>query len=356
MKNRVLYERRIFAYVDILGFESLVWDAGRDPNKLGDIYDLLELARSVAHRYLKAKPRILKVDMDKFRFRLFSDTVTISCPSTSRDYLMAMATLVMIYQYLFLDRKGKFLRGAMVCDDICEHEEIVFGPAIIKAYKLEQDRAGWPRVLVDDSVLNGVTADELERYLAEFLCRDTTDGLIQLDYLREFFVDSGDPRWTGGDLSGLCDPMAPFNIHKTRLETEIRSPDDHEPQTPGVLEKYKRLAHYHNSSVDRQSRAISMVLSGQILLEDVITEYVAARQEQREPVYTAENIKYVDILPFIAKPFRSLEFLRKADVGQDQVPASGEADTGQIRALAEGLSAYLRDFRTRLNALRIQVL
>lgn len=134
-KNTVTYEKRIFAFIDILGFAELVEESERDASKILNIYQLLERTKSMANLPVGHKFQTLKVDLAKFRSHTFSDTVTMSCPFESFDYFNAIIGWVEGFQYLMLTEEATSVRGAIVYGNVLDDESksIVFGPAMVAA-------------------------------------------------------------------------------------------------------------------------------------------------------------------------------------------------------------------------------
>jgi hypothetical protein len=91
-------------------------------------------------------------------------------------------------------KEGYFIRGGVTIGDIRVEESTVFGPAIVKAYRLESEFAVYPRVVIDPLVFEefetsellrsrGHTIEEDRRFLSELVRRDS-DGLYFINYLR----------------------------------------------------------------------------------------------------------------------------------------------------------------------------
>jgi hypothetical protein len=179
VKSMVGYEKKIFAFIDILGFGELIEMSKKQPTMVSEIRGLLNVSKQMAKNIVGRKVMNSKVDLDKFVFHSFSDTVTISCPLESHDYFNIMSATIMSYQYTLWSEKGIFIRGGVAYGDLYEESDIVFGSVVIDAYRLE-NTAQWPRVLFDESVLNELSDEEKARDFAEHLYKDD-DGSVCLD-------------------------------------------------------------------------------------------------------------------------------------------------------------------------------
>lgn len=300
--QKTVYEKKLFTFIDILGFECLVNSSKDDPNKIWEIYDLLKTTREMAQGFARQKLNVLQVDLTQFAYHMFSDIITMSCPYKSHDYLLVMAAWVMIYQYKMWAERGIFLRGAMVYGDIYEEKDIVFGPAIISGYHLERNKALWPRVLVDQSVLGLLTNQERKRDFAEYL-REDDDGLVFIDYLRDLFALFAADQYSENPKR-LGDPIKLFNDHKLRLEKATCAiVKGNLKKKRDILHKYRVLALYHNRVINQQCRTIDKLTKDRDLVRNIVSatmkealsKDVGSGFPYTSP-YTAENLKYVDIM------------------------------------------------------------
>ena len=184
--NDIKYSKNIFAFLDILGFRSIVNESRINNELVRKIADILKRSQQIALSSMDLKPTVLEVDPSKYMYRAFSDTILISGPYTSHHDMSFISMWVMINQYYLWKEEQTFIRGAMVYGDVFIDKDIVFGPALIDAYDLERTKAVWPRVLIDKSLLGKFTETELKRDFLEFIRQDTRN-VVYLDYLREIY-------------------------------------------------------------------------------------------------------------------------------------------------------------------------
>jgi len=314
-KNTVTYEKRIFAFIDILGFAELVEESERDASKILNIYQLLERTKSMANLPVGHKFQTLKVDLVKFRSHTFSDTVTMSCPFDSFDYFNAIIGWVEGFQYLMLTEEATSVRGAIVYGNVLDDESksIVFGPAMVAAYRLETRRAKWPRVLVDSSIFDELPDEKKAGAFKEYL-RKGYAGTYYLDYLHDLFALTCYDR--GRRLRTPSDPIELLNGHKTAIEKAVEQTCKRNGSSyilgnkeRRVLDKYIRLSKYHNSVVDRLCQVALRLQKNYALIRRIESEVMvqALMIHKREweqllkfkPEFTAENLKYTDIMPIL---------------------------------------------------------
>ncbi|MFL1515286.1 hypothetical protein [Pseudomonas prosekii] len=141
LSTPVSYEKRIVCFFDILGWKNHITAAGQDPIEIGKL------------TYL---PRILTSELAKTKSQTgngkitsFSDCAVASMPigETSISNFIAGLSNVFIGAAL----NGFFLRAGVTIGEIYHTDEMVFGPALNRAYDLES-KGGGPRILLDDDI------------------------------------------------------------------------------------------------------------------------------------------------------------------------------------------------------------
>ena len=161
------YSIRNVAFLDILGFSSLINESGKNHKILESIYESLTIMLSM-------KNTISNYEIDELmpQVSLFSDNIVISYINNNREseyYLIRDC----IFLYLSLLTKGILLRGGITKGELYHDGNIVFGPALIKAYKIESKYSIYPRIVVDDTNYYSEITGAL--YKRDF------DGLVYID-------------------------------------------------------------------------------------------------------------------------------------------------------------------------------
>jgi hypothetical protein len=161
--NLVDTEPRLIAFIDILGFSSIIQQYDSDPtsNILNELHDTLELAVKVSiENMVDSKAQ---TDLKEFlEYRMFSDCICISLPyiEYGNDFHIqfhSLATVVKSYQ-LSMMQKGFFVRGGISVGSFFANEQMIFSGGLVSAYKLEQV-AGYPVIAVDKPVLERLKRD-----------------------------------------------------------------------------------------------------------------------------------------------------------------------------------------------------
>lgn len=135
----VHYELRLVCFFDTLGWKHKIDAAGIDPQKIARLALVPRLFSSAITALAKKLPGAIMTS--------FSDNVVVSIPYDADRVLSSLESLAKIQ--LGLAMEGFFLRGAVTIGLLFHDDEIVFGPALNRAYQLESKTAIYPRVLLD---------------------------------------------------------------------------------------------------------------------------------------------------------------------------------------------------------------
>jgi hypothetical protein len=245
------YAKYLVYYLDILGFKEAVRESLADEEKVRSIGSILETAKK---NIARASYRPVS---DRTHARMFSDTIVLSCPDPEPHEALALHDFASELQAMMVER-DYFLRGAAVVGDHYENVEgdVMFGPAIIEAFEMEQRLAGWPRVLIQPGVLSAMrfpdSGDAPNRlgFLGE-PARDT-DGLLYIDYVMRSFLTATHDKWT----AEMWDEPMPIrfggdflSLHKSAILKQVDS--GQVKRDARRMSKYHTLASYHNATIDR---------------------------------------------------------------------------------------------------------
>ncbi len=155
------YEERYCAFVDILGFSALIstiGEAATEKLKNGQVEEVRKLLQ-VVH----SPPYIMApIGIDDYQANTISDAIAISAATNARGLLLIFEMLEDLS--LELLNKGYFCRGAIVKGPLFHDRTMVFGEALIKAYRMESTVAKYPRVVVSGDVAADFTRYETEEF------------------------------------------------------------------------------------------------------------------------------------------------------------------------------------------------
>jgi len=147
----------IVAFIDILGFRSLVSDyfSGNNTEALPILENALKAAEEYAVGYCS---KYMKRHDMEYTFKQFSDCVSISFRIKAKEaarFLIefgAVFNIVKMYQYILLGH-NIMVRGGVSVGGHVENNNMIFSDALIKSYKLETENAIYPRIIIDKSII-----------------------------------------------------------------------------------------------------------------------------------------------------------------------------------------------------------
>lgn len=141
----IIYEKKLVAFLDILGFKEYLESNKDKPEKT---YDALnKLKRSMCEGRESE-------DFKEFSISYFSDCILVSVPFPQDDAMLLYHFIEHISKVsaLLFEGSGILLRGGIAIGDLFHRksEEPVFGPALNDAYWLESKIAIYPRIILHD--------------------------------------------------------------------------------------------------------------------------------------------------------------------------------------------------------------
>jgi hypothetical protein len=237
-----LYENRYVAYIDILGFSSLVSRADSDAILLERLASALEEVRmyqplGTLLDSVPDNPQGLFQNM--IRMSTFSDSILISTKVNpiGLDFITLLSVAI-CNRLLFL---GLLTRGAISIGMLIHTEAIALGAGLIKAHNLENSEAKYPRVLLDKQIVADADAFR-DRVGAPDLCRQDFDGRWHLHTLHPAAIEmtsrtsKSEPAILNHDYMALV---------RHQIESDFQSTHD-----PAVKAKIDWLVKYFNEYAD----------------------------------------------------------------------------------------------------------
>jgi len=228
------YEKRVVGFVDILGFkgevEATIKKNGRpDEKRIKQIDDALCEKR----RLLEPEPgwlhQITYPDDSKPSSisTQFSDSIVVSLPAENPSEVFAILEKLYWIPIQLMKMARLTCRGGVAYGYARHTDTTLFGPAINQAYRLEQNAATYPRIVIHPKVLSIITKARRQirknhvREIEDLLTKDG-DGLYYINYFKPL------PRiFEGGEWSEYQDIL-----HEV-VEDKLKTSDD-----PGILAKY----------------------------------------------------------------------------------------------------------------------
>lgn len=239
------YTQAVVTFVDILGFGSLVTSG--DASKIEGVLNAIrqEVPPNFGDSELST--------MANQRFTNFSDCCVRSTPLVRRDGtindwdILFHEIIELVHAQANLIRKQEvFLRGAITFGEIDHRDDMVFGPALVRAYYLESKVADSPRIVIDPDLVHAYRtgkvpvpfghersqdAKDLERLL-----KRSDDGVYFVDYLSVWASEVDEPSYYVKFLEH----------HRDTVNAGLKKSSSR----PDVAKKYSWLARYHNTTIN----------------------------------------------------------------------------------------------------------
>ena len=181
------YSQRYILFVDIIGFSNFI------DSTVDDIISSELKIQSFANliRFLKGEFAMpieedtendlsLKTSKrDKYLINVsitqFSDSFIIS-RETDNNNIMELL-LDACYIWLWGTYFGFLFRGAITFGQIIHNNDFVFGPGFIQAYTLESKKANYPRIIIDNTIIDNLPVNDK----CTTLVKKDDDGLYYID-------------------------------------------------------------------------------------------------------------------------------------------------------------------------------
>ncbi len=182
------YEDRVVCFLDILGFEDHISES---INK-EDGSDCEDKIRKLAEAFCSVRD-ILGIKLPETESHSaatqFSDSIVISFPAEAGGGVFDALRKIMQIQ-ISLVRKGYLCRGGVARGKLIHTQTLLFGPALVKAYKMESKAAIYPRVILDTSIINTAPAAPTSSHTpteelngVSQLIQPDLDGMHYVDYI-----------------------------------------------------------------------------------------------------------------------------------------------------------------------------
>src|ERR1035437_7592528 len=150
-------QKSVVFYADILGFSELVMESSEREKVLENIKGSIKNSLRFFDAFNETVKNLGdKIPVDKVKYKLFSDNLYLSVKVLNeedfdRSFLLAMV-FARSYQESMLHHRY-LIRGAISYDEDYNDDNIIFSPALIKAYNIESKSANYPRIVIDLEIM-----------------------------------------------------------------------------------------------------------------------------------------------------------------------------------------------------------
>ena len=216
-------DKFIVAFVDILGFSSMIQEDPKGTKFIPMIEKAIENALTMANI-------TRQVDIG-LEYRIFSDNICFWFPLKFHPLSLACMLSVLAEFQLGLLRDSIFCRGGVAIGHHYASENIIYGPALVEAVKIEKT-AKHPCIAIANDIIEDASIIRFSLQTHQYHKIDP-DGPWFVNYLgKVFFVEKE---------AGL----RILEEHRVIVKSNIHDFADNND----VLPKYKWIAGYHNDLI-----------------------------------------------------------------------------------------------------------
>jgi hypothetical protein len=233
------YKERYCAFIDILGFSGLISDLDRGKVSVAEIHRVL----SAIH----ARPNAVRPQDADLRYQSISDAVALSAAFNAAGFDAICTAAEELSRRLL--RSGYFARGGMTKGRLYHDHSMVFGPALVEAYRLESQIAKFPRIVIPravaaDGTLYAQQGTHWRNYFdGRFM--QANDGPFFLHILR----DPSRAVWKLGSSKTSGNDETPLVLLRA-MRTAVQKRFDEASDNPEHFQKIAWFVGYWNSNID----------------------------------------------------------------------------------------------------------
>ena len=183
-----IYEERIVAFFDILGFRNIIKGTENNQELGRRVLQVLNYVGKIKDENRNGLHP--ECDVVGRQVTVFSDSIIISYPTYSPSSLFYIIyDAVNLQMNMF--NNGFLIRGGISLGKMYHQRDVAFGPAFVSAYDLETNCAFYPRVVIAKETVDlGLTKNphnlpEDERRSVNQLLRKDFDGFYYVDFLNQ---------------------------------------------------------------------------------------------------------------------------------------------------------------------------
>lgn len=247
------YEKRLVAFIDVLGFKNTIDKSIKDD---GRIKTISEFFTEVRDDFCISERKITKYQEEgrknpneatTRKVSQFSDCLVVSYREDEESAVFHMMHTLFFVHMSALQR-SLLIRGCVVRGDLIHTNELLFGPALNDAVEKEKALASYPRIVCDDSVLElgGMyhqphhEPEEEQEYILSLLKKDL-DGLYYINYFTGIEEESDDGY-----------NVLPYHFQKLKsVITEMAS-----VKAPSVYSKRLWLTERYNETLEHYKKML----------------------------------------------------------------------------------------------------
>lgn len=217
--NKLQYTKYYIAFIDLLGFKNII-----NSKTCHDIFTIFLNIRNPVQQVQIYKngawhPLIDKDTMQKISIKIMSDSILFYIPATENDALCSLIMACTSFQAKMAQLADPILmRGGIVCGDMLALGDITYGPGLTSAYLLEDKIAKYPRIIIDENLVETAikeTSEKCHPLLQISLFRDN-DSYYALNYFEALAHDNDNKNATQNFIAHVD------SVLNSKLDPSIR--------------------------------------------------------------------------------------------------------------------------------------
>jgi hypothetical protein len=187
MQEKISFENRAVAFIDILGFKSIVDNASQKTAKLETLQELISLLKeAVPLLDQKVSDDVPKELIPKHIY--ISDSIILNAPISSEKMAHYCGLSVLVMRVIQLTQlllsKGHLIRGGISTGDVWHGDSNIVGPAYQESYKIESETSA-PRVELSESAKK-LWEHQTEKRLSD-MCLNYR-GCLMVNGLNSYYI------------------------------------------------------------------------------------------------------------------------------------------------------------------------
>lgn len=238
-KGNLLFRKSFCAYIDILGFSDKIVK-----NDLEFFSKYLTTLDNELKYIEKAHDLSGKEDLKSFELKIFTDNFVFGHPWYDQYGEIELGNIFEVLSHIQLTftKADIFVRGAVSVSKLYMDENIVLGPAIIESYKLESEKAIYPRIILADEVAK-IVKEHINYYGDHSTSPQNKEYLIDIDgyyFINYLFILLYDNQYSDTEIeTELIQHKESITRNLTLQKGNFK-----------LFDKYSWTAKYHNYFCD----------------------------------------------------------------------------------------------------------
>ncbi|MHA1974392.1 MAG: hypothetical protein ACTSW1_15445 [Candidatus Hodarchaeales archaeon] len=239
------YENRVIAFIDILGFSAIL-DKTQTRKENGESVDNTESIKKLSSAFERIADLmgVNEEPEDSAPSRTvtqFSDSIVISFKQDESAIEFRYLLEELLFLHIDLLRQHILIRGGISYGPVIHTNKILFGPAMVHAYRVESLAAVSPRIILPKSLA------EMEKGYDDILRQQAhkLDNLLSLDQEDFYYLDYFD-KCQNPDLALFVNDLEYIDHLKNMKQVIINGL---KTRNPGIYSKYGWMKTRWNATV-----------------------------------------------------------------------------------------------------------